>query len=237
MVGTKHLTHPSSLHQLSKAFRFDGARADEVVQVPNFRFYGAHRLRMLQTANMPTENILLISGPQDFMGRFEAESLGLSLCNEASRRGGDGWAGWLEPGVLKVRIHGMSLDEIRSLMNAYFESAQKHGRSISIIEQQADATPLPNVIAGEIPWGTVIRQKLTKKLLKILPEGAYLVSNSYSEGEEIFSERLGAPETRETTWRRALISGANNRLCRLVWKEVDFNGPDLPPQDVQGPAR
>ena len=44
---------------------------------------------------------------------------------------------------------------------------------------------------------------------------------------EIFSERLGPLETRETTWRRATLAGANNRLCRLLWTEDEFNGLSL----------
>lgn len=126
------------------------------------------------------------------MSRFGAEDLGVGLCVQASRRGGAGWAGWLESGILKVRIHGMPLDELRSLMNAYIKTMQTHGNTVSLIGQQTGSTPLPNIQAGEIPWGTVIRQKLTKKLLKLLPGGAYLVSNLGDSGREpIFSERLG----------------------------------------------
>ena len=187
---------------------------------------------------MPPENILLISTPGDFMSRFGVEDLGLGLCVQASRRGGAGWAGWLEAGLLKVRIHGMPVDELRSLMNACIESMQIHGNTVSFIEQQTGATSLPKIQTGEIPWGTVIRQKLTKKLLKLLPEGAYLVSNSGDSGREpIFAERLGGAETREAVWRRAQLTGASNRLRRLVWTEVDFNGPDLPSPHPQEPRR
>ena len=97
----------------------------------------------------------------------------------------------------------------------------------SVVEQQVDETPLPDVAAGEIPRGTVLRQKLTKKLLRLLPGGAYITSNLFSGGEEIFSERLGPPETCATAWRRAMLAGANNRLCRLLWTEDDFNGLNL----------
>lgn len=164
------------------------------------------------------------------MSRFSAESLGLALCEEASRRERGGWAGLLESGILKVRIHGMPLDDIRPLMTAFIESIQRNGATVSLIEQQTGATPLPTIHAGEIPWGTVIRQKLTTRLLDLLPEGAYLVLNSYgSGGEGIFAERLGGADTREEVWRRAQLTGASNRLCRLVWTEVDSGVP------VRGP--
>jgi hypothetical protein len=100
---------------------------------------------------MSAETVFLISAPQDYMNRFEVESLGLTLCDQASKRGGAGWAGWLESGVLKVRLHRLPLEETRMLMNAYFASAEKRAKSISVVEQQAEETPLPNVIAGEIP--------------------------------------------------------------------------------------
>ena len=176
---------------------------------------------------MSTETVLLISAPQDFATRFEVESLGLTLCDQASRQGGAGWAGWLESGVLKVRIHRVPLDEIRTLLNANFASALEKAQKFSVVEQQLEEAPLPNVAAGEIPWGTVLRQKLTKKLLRLLPEGVYVTSNLFSGSEEIFSERPGSLETRETTWRRATLAGANNRLCRLLWTEDEFNGLSL----------
>jgi hypothetical protein len=127
---------------------------------------------------------------------------------------------------LKVRIHGLPLDEIRMLLNANFASAVENAKSFSVIEQQVDPTPLPNVMAGEIPWGTVMRQKLTKKLLNSCLRALTLFSTA-TLGEEIFWEHLGAPETRDTTWKRAVIAGANNQLCRLLWTEEDFNGPDF----------
>ena len=81
------------------------------------------------------------------MSRFGVEDLGLGLCVQASRRGGAGWAGWLEAGILKVRIHGMPVDELRSLMNACIESMQIHGNTVSFIEQQTGA--LRNIRASE----------------------------------------------------------------------------------------
>ena len=175
---------------------------------------------------MDTETILLISAPQDFANRFEVESLGLTLCDLASRQSGAGWAGWLESGVLKVRIHGISLDEVREWTSAYFAAAEKKAKSISVVEQQATKIPLPDVAVGEIPWGTVLRQKFTKKLLHLLPEGACVTSSVFGAGEKIFSEHLGPLETRERTWRRATLAGANNRLCRLLWTKDDFGGRD-----------
>ena len=186
--------------------------------------------------DMPTETILLISTKQDFASRFHAEGIFYLLFEDAKSLRGVCWAGWLESGVLKVRIQGVSIEKIRLSTNAFLEGAQRRGKTLSVIEQQAELSPLPNIQAGDIPWGTVLRQKLTKKLLMLLPEGAYLLSNHYSSitREEVFSEKLGKAETREETWRRAVLAGANNRTCRLVWTEADFNGPGPRPWEAYG---
>jgi hypothetical protein len=34
---------------------------------------------------MSAETVFLISGPQDYTNRFEVESLGLTLCDQASK--------------------------------------------------------------------------------------------------------------------------------------------------------
>ena len=134
---------------------------------------------------------------------------------------------------MKVRIQRVPSEEVHLLMNAYFTTAERTAKSVSVVEQQVEEMPLPDIAAGDIPWGTVVRQKFTKKLLGLLPEGAYVVSTVYNGSEEALSEKLGPPETREAFWRRAVLAGVNNRLCRLVWTDIDFNGlslaSDVPP--------
>ena len=179
---------------------------------------------------MAMETVLLISGNQDFASRLTTETVGLSLCLEARHRGGDGWAGWLRTGDLTVRIHGFPLATFHTYMDACFASIGQTASSVRVVEKQVEKTPLPNVKAGDIPWGTLIREKLTKKLLKLLPEGAYVVSNLYAGHEEIFAVRLLGKGTRDDLWGRAVRVGANKGLCRLVWTDVDFNGPPMMPE-------
>lgn len=174
---------------------------------------------------MDGETVLLISGDPDAWARFQIESVGNSLTELVAREGGVAWAGWTENG-LKVRIQGFSTETLRELLDAYLAAVQKRHGASSVVEQQVPASPLPDIAAGEIPWGTVLRQKLTKKFLYALPEGACVVSNLYGGDEEIFAERVGPPESREIIWKRAVLAGANNRLCRVVWTQVDFDGVD-----------
>ncbi|MHA3774471.1 hypothetical protein ACXR0O_23350 [Verrucomicrobiota bacterium sgz303538] len=175
--------------------------------------------------SIDNETVLLISGASDAWARFQIESVGNSLTELVAREGGAAWAGWTENG-LKVRIQRFSTETLRELLDAYLATVQKRQGASCVVEQQVPASPLPDNAAGEIPEGTVFRQKLTKKFLDALPEGACVVSNLCGGDEEIFAERVGPPESRETIWKRAVLAGANNRLCRVVWTQGDFDGMD-----------
>ena len=128
---------------------------------------------------------------------------------------------------MKVCIRRVPLEDIRRWTNAYFASAEKRAKSVSLVEQQAEE----DAVARCCHWGNFLgygpTAKTHEKLLRTLPAGVYGTSNLFSGGEEIFSERLGPLETRETAWRRATHTGANNRLCRLLWTEEDVNGLSL----------
>jgi len=52
---------------------------------------------------MSNENFFLVSGKPDWNSPAGIESIGISLCAEAKRHGGAGWAGWTDAG-LKIRI-------------------------------------------------------------------------------------------------------------------------------------
>ena len=79
---------------------------------------------------------------------------------------------------------------------------------------------------GELPSGTHLRTKLTKRLLMILPTGSRIVANC-SPG---LNEILGPRDTRDAPWRRALEREADGRMFMLfpagsveayVWAEVN----------------
>ena len=198
--------------------------------------FGTSGMRLRREVSGPDSNnmkekVLLISCPQDWKARFDIESIGTGLCDQVERQGGKGWAGWTDAG-LKIRLHGMPAGLLNELMTTYFDAAKKLGEAVSVAEQEVNATPLPDLDAGEIPWGTVIRRKLTKKLLKSLPDGVWLASNLIHGSEEVLLDRIGPTATREVVWKRAVLVGANNRLCRVVWYEVDFDSPNLAGRNI-----
>ena len=73
---------------------------------------------------------------------------------------------------------------------------------------------------GAIPWGTVWRRKLTKRLVEALPEGASIVSLT-----TMFEEKVGPGKTRKATWDRASMAGAAHHECAIAWnkRQLDYH--------------
>lgn len=72
--------------------------------------------------------------------------------------------------------------------------------------------------------------KLSKKFLKDLDQGLYLVSNvHHTPLQSVFAETVALMNMREAQWRRIVELGANNRLCYVFKAREDcqkyFSGP------------
>lgn len=75
----------------------------------------------------------------------------------------------------------------------------------------------------KIPWGSVLRERLSRKLLMKLPAGAFVVSNGYRPfGGRLFAEPVGTPESRDAQWARIRTAGAAGRLCYVIWSAAHF---------------
>ncbi len=176
---------------------------------------------------MDDEIVLTLSCPPVYRSRQSAEALSLSLLKQARSCGGSGWAAWTGHGLI-VRLHDVASDDLQPIVRAWVDAAQREGESLGIVQQRKPAEPLPDA-TGEIPWGTIVHARLTKKLLNQVPQRAWVISNCYGRGgEPIFEQRLGPPETREAAWALAVSTGANNRVCRVAWTSVELDGPELP---------
>jgi len=177
---------------------------------------------------MDDEILVVLACPFDYESRANAEALALSLLQEAKRMGGAGWAGWVDR-RLNVRIQNANLQTVQPIVHAWVHAAERDSKSLSIIQQTRAREPLPGP-RDQIPWGTVVHTRLTRTLLVRLPEGAWVISNCYAgSGEPIFEQRLGPAHTRQAAWRLAIEAGANNRICRVAWTDVELNGPTIPP--------
>ena len=179
---------------------------------------------------METESVLLFRVPLDASSRHRVESDLFSTALLIRQFGGKAWLGWTEADWLKLRVQATPVERTRKAVADALENLPEPLRSSVAVreEQEVAPTPLPAVDTGDVPWGTVLHEKLTKRFLGLLPEGCYVLSNCYGGAEQIFSERIGPPNAREVAWRRAKIAGANGRLCRVVWTETDFNAAAPP---------
>ena len=173
---------------------------------------------------MNDEILVVLSCPLDYESRARAEALALGLLQQAKRMGGAGWTGWADR-RLNVRIQNTNLEMLQPIIDAWVRAVQRDSKSFSIIQQHRPKEPLPDSRA-QIPWGTVVHTRLTRTLLSRLPEGAWVISNCYARsGEPIFEQRLGPSRTRQAAWHIAVEAGANNRICRVAWTDVELNGP------------
>jgi hypothetical protein len=66
--------------------------------------------------------------------------------------------------------------------------------------------------------------KLTKKILMAAPEGAYLVSNCYSEStaRSIFEEIVSPLAGRVNQWERIVTTNADQRTCRVFPTKKEY---------------
>ena len=149
-----------------------------------------------------------------------AESLAGDLCRIAEREGGLAWAGWEYP-TLKVRIQGMSRARVRAAKKAVTDFAQFARMTVLLTDTEELAGPLPDG-SWSIPWGSVTRTKLTKRLLLTLPSGVYIIGISV-RNETTFWARLDWGEDRATAWQRAVVAKAAYRLCRVAWSVEQFD--------------
>ncbi len=149
-----------------------------------------------------------------------AEHLARFLCSSARHRGGSAWAGWARP-TLRIRLQGISRAGILTAQREIEAFALQRNISLSIVEKHTKATPIPNLACGIIPWGSLVKQRLTKALLLALPEEACVRvrarGNRNGGGFAGFTGRLDSVEAAGDVWLRAVAAKAANRVCRVTW--------------------
>jgi hypothetical protein len=110
-----------------------------------------------------------------------------------------------------LRVQNVTLETVDYVLGV-IARFPAYGAGIAIRQRQVEITPLPGENGEELPSDTSLRERLTKRLLMVLPTGSRAVSNCCNG----FNEVLGPRETREATWRRAIDCGANGRLFWLI---------------------
>lgn len=152
---------------------------------------------------------------------YECEARSLVLSEFVSALGGRVWAGWVGCGV-RVRIQGLSLRKVRVGLRIMQEATISARGSLVVVEQHADCSPLPAPGGAEVAWGTVLRSpRLTLRLLRALPSGAYLVSHRQFNNRSVLAVRLN--KNREAVWRRAVAARAAGRVCYVAWTKAQHD--------------
>lgn len=121
-----------------------------------------------------------------------------------------------------IRVH----DGDVAIVGSYVDELTRHTKlrrsDLTVVVKSQPATPLPELTpTAPIPWGTLLNEKLTKRLLERLPVGAFVMSTVFGmDGRTVFAERIG--EDRLSLWKRAVTVGASGRACRVFWFQDDF---------------
>ena len=152
------------------------------------------------------------------------EGVGLSISKQAEKRGWYASARWVDGGItIRLRNHDEHL--LAELVQAFVRCAAKEGWTLTIVEKSAPSEPeqVGRTEAGQIQWGALIHEKLSRKLLNSLPEGAFVVSNCFARSKSIFAERVPGMRYRPGLWQKAKDVGAAGRTCHVLWSEQDFD--------------
>ena len=143
-----------------------------------------------------------------------AEEVALYFEEFAKAEGGKVWAGWGYP-LIRVRFQGIPAWRVCVAKEVAAMRAARMNANLTLIERIERATSIPQPSATDIPWGSVVRRPLTRRLLFGLPRGASLVVEM--PGGRLFRAKLGPLATRENIWKRAHTVGAIRRRCRIAW--------------------
>ena len=128
------------------------------------------------------------------------------VVSELKKLGASVWVGRSQQeAVLRIQdIEPSKVNDLVPQLAGYYRDTNP----VHIVQRQVPATPLPGEKGEELPLGTALRERLTKRLLMILPTGSRIISNCFGTG---FNEVLGPRETREETWKRAVKMRAAGR--------------------------
>ena len=175
--------------------------------------------------NKTTLTSLSIACPRDPHSRYLVESLGLAVSGEARKQGWRSSVHWVGQQLI-VRIQNGDPGHVRIYLRIFEEQAQRKGWTLAFSETTAPGELLPNK-PGQIEWGRVTREKLTREFLEQLPEGVFLTSNLLDNDRPAFAEQIIGSD-RSLLWAKAKRCGAAHRLCRLLWSEEDFRAACQP---------
>jgi hypothetical protein len=174
---------------------------------------------MMEKKDQPGCSRVTIPLPANNLPLIEILHLGLSFADEAKKRGGKARCFKTANSVI-VEQSGISRDQIEPLINCLGSSHSMNVSTLSVIVEERDAPEIDLDAEGVIP-GEITRERLTKKFLFGLPDGAIVIGNWISNGEPTFAVRLEPGRDRSRIWRRAVNAQADQRICSVYWNPED----------------
>ncbi len=153
--------------------------------------------------------------------------LGYSLAVEIRKMGGK--ARCLKtPDRIIVESTGVSLAQMQPYIDGI---GHMKGATLKVAFEER-ASPEVDLDSPGVIFGEFAAERLTRKFLFGLPDGAILVGNSSVNGMPEFMALLGGKEDRSRIWQRAVNSGAAQRICDVYWnpddvREIHGFDPDM----------
>jgi hypothetical protein len=146
---------------------------------------------------------------------YEALDLGLAYKDQALKRNGKGRV-FRDDTSVQVCLEGLSNEHLDSLTTAYLEACLKVGKEPAITR-----CALEDKFPDEIVVGECLHENLTKRLLTLLPAGAFLVTNVRDRAGRFFTTDIGMRTDRQRLWEACEEAGAIQRKVWVVWRKED----------------
>ena len=119
-----------------------------------------------------------------------------------------------------VEASGISRDQIDRLIDSLGNSTSMQSAKLNVIIEERTA-PEIDLSEKEVLPGEFMIQRLTKKFLLGLPDGAIIVGNEFREGAPTFMARLDEGQKRSNVWNLAVSKEAAQRICHVYWYAED----------------
>lgn len=145
--------------------------------------------------------------------------LGLALKNEVEKMGGRAKC-FKIPDLVVVEMSGISRDRIEKLIHSVGNSTSMQSANLNMVIEERTAPEIDWGKKEALP-GEFLVQRLTKKFLLSLPDGAIIVGNEFWDGVPKFMVRLHEGQNRSRIWSLAVSKEAAQRICHVYWYAED----------------
>jgi hypothetical protein len=154
---------------------------------------------------------------------FTGQDLVDSLHQHLKKSCGGRCFGVTRANTIIFEVHVPCRKELEQLIGTFLEIFQRQGRKVNLVIVAAPTKPLTEAEQQIGAALLTIPTKLTKSYFMQIAEGTYLVSNVFNrQGHPVFTDFVGAADTRAEQWQLIRSLGAAQRLCRVFPSDAHF---------------